>query len=86
MKVLNLGLASVLGFRTYSVLVSLRLFRSGRVLPLPSKGGGVPTLIQGIPSERTFPSENFDVWYVKIGPKMAKLEQFENFGLACFVT
>ena len=45
-----------------------------------------PTLIQGIPLERAFPSENFDVWYVKIGPKMAKLEQFENFGLVCFVT
>ena len=45
-----------------------------------------PTLIQGISSERAFPSENFDIWYVKIGPKMAKLEQFENFGLACFVT
>ena len=40
-----------------------------------------PTLIQGIPFERAFPSENFDVWYVKIEPKMAKLEQFENFGL-----
>ena len=40
-----------------------------------------PTLIQGISSERAFPSENFDAWYIKIEPKMTKLEQFENFGL-----
>ena len=38
-----------------------------------------PTLIQGIPLKRAWSPENFDVRYVKIGPKMAKLEQFENF-------